>query len=196
MSKRKLGVDLDSTLNNLAEVWLERYNKDYNDNLTQWDCWNVVECVKPECGKKILDYLHEKDFFLNLGVRDNAIDVLDYLSKYFEIYIVTAYSPDVCSDKAMWLKKHFPFIKQENIIFINDKSLLHLDFLIDDGPHNIEDFKYGLPIVYDMSYNEYLEDYNVFPRVKNWLEIKQWFRDEIEYQNKIDLLIQDVTQDN
>ena len=92
----------------------------------------------------------------------------------------------------MWLKKHFTFIKQENIIFINDKSLLHLDYLIDDGPHNIEDFKYGLPIVYDMPYNEYLEDCNVFTRVKNWLEIKQWFTDEIEYQNKIDLLIQDV----
>jgi len=172
--KRKIGVDLDSTLNNLSEVWLERYNKDYDDNLTQWDCWNVIECVKPECGEKIFKYLHEKYFFLNLGVMENAVDVLSYLSKHFEIYIVTAYSPDVCMDKAMWLKKHFPFIEQKNIIFINDKSSLHLDYLIDDGPHNIEDFKYGLPIIYDMPYNQYIENENI-PRVKNWLEIKELF---------------------
>ena len=96
-------------------------------------------------------------------------------------YIPSAYVAEACLDKVNWIKKYLPNIKTENIIFINDKSLIDLDYLIDDGPHNIQSFsplKEG--IIYDMPYNRYLE-YDAFqkwPRVKNWLEIKELFEKE------------------
>jgi 5'(3')-deoxyribonucleotidase len=106
--RQKIGIDLDSTINNLAEVWLDRYNKDYNDNLTEWCCWNVVECVKPECGKDIFKYLTEPYFFLNLKIKPNAKEVISFLIKYFDVYVVTAYVPEACLDKTIWLKKRDP----------------------------------------------------------------------------------------
>lgn len=42
----KIGVDLDSTLNNLYKVWLlDRYNKMYGDNLSEGDLisYNVLQ---------------------------------------------------------------------------------------------------------------------------------------------------------
>ena len=70
---KKIGIDLDSTLNNLDKVWLDRYNNDYNDNIKEWSQWDMEKIVKPECGKKIYNYLHEKNFFLNLDIQPNSL---------------------------------------------------------------------------------------------------------------------------
>jgi len=181
MIKKKIGIDLDTTLNNLMEHWLDCYNEDYNDNLTQWNTWHVDENVKPECGIKILDYLLKPNFFYDLEIKENAVEVIDFLMGYFDIYIVTAYLPENCLEKVNWVKKFIPNIKPENIIFINDKSMVDIDFLIDDGPHNIQAFSpIKTAIIYDMPYNQYL-DYDAFQtwdRVKNWNEIKELFEEK------------------
>lgn len=181
MGRKKIGIDLDTTLNNLMEHWLDCYNKDYNDNLKQWDTWAVDKHVKPECGVKIFDYLTKPSFFYNLDIKQNAVEVIDFLMLHFDVYIVTAYLPETCLDKANWVKKSIPNLKLENIIFINNKSLLDLDFLIDDGPHNIESFSpLKEAIIYDMPYNRYLDydAFQVWDRVHNWNEIKQLFIDK------------------
>jgi 5'-nucleotidase len=176
MKNQKLGIDLDTTLNNLNEEWLRRYNDDYDDNLKEYPTWDINKWVKPECGEKIFNYLHEPNFFYNLGIRENAKEVFEFLSNYFDIYIVTAYSVDACVDKVRWVEKHLPNFNVENIIFCNDKSVLNLDYLIDDGPHNIVGFK-QIGIIYDMSYNRYLKncDWTILPRVCDWLDIKNLF---------------------
>ena len=79
MVRKKIGIDLDTTLNNLMEHWLEVYNEEHNDNLIQWNSWDVVDNVKPECGIKILDYLLRPDFFTNLELKENAVEVIDFL---------------------------------------------------------------------------------------------------------------------
>ena len=171
--KRTLGIDLDDTSNNLCDVWIERYNKDYNDNITEFWDWDCTKCVKPECGEKIYDYLSEPLFFYNLGIKDNAREVIDLLFEEFEIYIVTSYRAKTCVDKTNWIKKYLPNIKVENIIFCNNKGLLNLDFLIDDGLHNIEAFKQKA-IIFNHAHNK---DYNGDEvRVNNWLEIKELFK--------------------
>lgn len=181
MQKKKLGIDLDTTLNNLNEVWLKRYNEDYNDNLTEWKGWDIHNYIKSECGYKIYDYLKEPGFFYNLQIRENSNEVVDFLIEHFDVYIASAYVAEACLDKVNWILKYLPNIKKENIIFINDKSLLKFDFLIDDGPHNIETFSpLKEAIVYDMPYNRYLEydEFRPYPRVKNWLDIKQLFEEK------------------
>lgn len=175
--RKKLGIDLDSTLNNLDKVWLKRYNEDYNDSLKQWNDWQVLRCVKPECGKKILDYLLEPNFFKTLGVQKYAAETIKYLSQYFDIYIITAYNVVTCVDKAEWLKEHFQMIKQENIIFCNDKSVLNIDYLIDDGPHNIEGFK-QTGIIFDKPYNKHLNKKEYPYRCKTWKDVKLLFDKE------------------
>lgn len=181
---KKIGIDLDTTLNNLEEKWVKEYNKDYHDNLKEFDRWDTENTVKPECGTKIFDYLHKPGFFRDLEIKPNAKNVVDFLSEHYELYIVTAYSPDTCLDKANWVKDKDIAIDQRNIIFINNKNLLKLDYLIDDGPHNIENFKNGTPIIFDMPYNRYLNSKEYPYRYNNWLQIKEFFSNKIS--KKID----------
>lgn len=179
MNKKKtIGIDLDTTLNNLNQVWINKYNEDYNDNLTEFKNWNVEKSVKKECGKKIFNYLKEPKFFYNLDINQGAKDVIKYLSEHYELYIVTAYFAESCVDKKNWVEKHLPFFDIKNLIFCNNKGKIDLDYLIDDGPHNILDFKHK-GIIYDMAYNQDLDDDSIYARVKNWEEIKNLFEYEI-----------------
>ena len=169
--RKSIAIDLDTVLNNLNEVWLERYNADYKDNVTNADLktWDIASFVK--CGANIYDYLKEPGFFRNLKPQPYAIEATKWMAEHFDLCIATAYVPQACLDKAEWVDEYFPHIGSNNIIFCNDKGKILTDYLIDDGGHNIEAFK-GRGIVYDQPYNEYLIGY---PRVSNWLEIQAHF---------------------
>ena len=186
--KKDLLLDLDSCLNNLDEVWISKYNEDYQDNLTREDIirWETHTIVKPECGHKIYDYLLLPNFFRDLGIQPNAYRVTKWLQQYVDIHIVTAYTPTTCVDKCEWLKHYLSHIEQKNIIFCNNKGLLKADYCIDDGGHNIEDFNKtnpcGLPIIFEAPWNRYLK--NKFIRANGWLEIQEVF-EEIFGQNKM-----------
>jgi len=167
MNKLTIAVDLDSTLNNLNEVWIKRYNELYSDNLKQFDNWDVTLSVKPECGGKIFDILGEKNFFYNLGIREFAPIVMEYICRYYDVYIVTAYTASTCVDKVKWVEKYLPFFDKKKIVFCNDKHLFNADILIDDAPHNLEAFP-NRTVCFDMPYNKnVICDY----RAKDWKDI-------------------------
>jgi 5'(3')-deoxyribonucleotidase len=172
--KKRIAIDLDDTLNNLCDSWLPPYNKDYNDHLKRENLvkWKIDELVKPECGNKIYDYLREPGFFKNLNIQPEAKEVTEWLVKYYDIQIVTAYFPESCVDKADFIKIQLPHIDPKNIIFCNDKSWIKADYMIDDGAHNILGFE-GQGIVVDAPYNRFLG--NQYPRVYTWQDIKIWF---------------------
>ena len=171
--ERKLiiAVDLDSTLNNLNEVWITKYNEIYNDTLKCFNEWNVLNCVNPECGNKIFYILGEKDFLYNLGINDGADEVMEKLCTEHDVYIVTAYTADTCVDKVRWVQKYLPFFDIKNIVFCNNKSLFNADALIDDAPHNLESFP-NTTICFDMPYNkEVKSNYRAF----SWIDINNIF---------------------
>lgn len=180
MNKIKIGLDLDSVLSDLLPYWLSFYNKDYSDNLKTTDiiAWETNLFVKPECGNKIFEYILNPSFFRNVPVMPNAQNVVGWLSTFdnIELYIVTAYHPVACKDKADWLAEHFPCINQKNIVFCNDKSMVNVDYLLDDSPYNHIGFK-GQYILFDTPYNQCLNDR--FPRVKSWLEVRDYFKERI-----------------
>lgn len=173
--KRTIGIDLDSTLNDLETQWiLNVYNTEYNDTLTLEDmrCWDVEEYVKKECGKKVYDILLRPNFFFSLNPREYAQEVTKKLSEKYDLFIVTAYHPLTVVDKVKWVEKHYPHINSKNIIFCNAKGLINTDYLIDDGGHNILDYYNNggeNPIVFDKPWNRYLN--SSFNRAKDWLQI-------------------------
>ena len=152
----KIGIDLDDTINNLVEVWIDRYNKDYSDNLKIEDIetWDIGDYSK--IGKNFYNYLGDGETFKNLSVKDGAANIIEKLCEQHEVYIVTAnasYNKGVCDDKVNFIKKFMPFFPIKNIIFINNKSLLNLDILIDDGLHNFEGFKGFKKVVFNRPWN-------------------------------------------
>lgn len=186
--KKTIGIDLDTTLNNLLDVWLTRYNIDYKDNLTVEDIltWDIVKYVKPECWRRIFDYPAEDGFFRRLDIQPNARDVIKTLQQFYDIYIVTAYNYKICKDKVEWVMEHLPSINIENIIFCNDKSKIDLDYLIDDRDINITGFK-GHGVVFDMPYNRHLG--NDYTRVHNWTDVAQLFSSENKNINSKKIII-------
>ena len=168
--KLTIAVDLDSTLNNLNHVWIVRYNQMYDDTLNCFNEWNVVNCVKPECGNRIFDILGAKDFFYNLGMQSGADEVMEKLCTEHNVHIVTAYTANTCVDKVRWVQKYLPFFDIKNIVFCNNKRLFNADVLIDDAPHNIESFP-NTTICFDMPYNkEVKSDYRAF----SWIDINRY----------------------
>ena len=169
--KLTIAVDLDSTLNNLNHVWIVRYNQMYDDTLNCFNEWNVVNCVKPECGNKIFDILGAKGFFYNLGMQSGADEVMEKLCTEHNVYIVTAYTADTCVDKVRWVQRYLPFFDIKNIVFCNNKSPFNADVLIDDAPLNLESFP-NTTICFYMPYNnEVKSDYRAY----SWSDINTIF---------------------
>lgn len=180
--KPTIGIDLDSTLNNLEEEWiLHTYNEEYGDNLKEEDmhCWEVERYAKKAKPEDIYSILLRPHFFYNLRPKDCAREVTEKLSKDHELFIVTAYSPTTVVDKVDWVKKYFPHINPKNIIFCNSKGLIKTDYLIDDGGHNILDYHNNggkNPIVFDRPWNRHLP--NTFKRATGWLQVERMIKGE------------------
>jgi 5'(3')-deoxyribonucleotidase len=186
-TKEDVGFDLDSVLNDLTESWMAAYNKDYNDNMDRSKIltWDTHKWVKPECGKKIYDYLKQPGWFRNLGVQPGAPEVTKWLSELdcYNLHVVTAYSPSTCMDKVGFLAEHYPWIPEKNIIFCNDKGKIKMNYLIDDGPHNIEAFDGGLGIVLDYPYNRNIKKNHI--RIYDMLELFDFFCTRLGITRKI-----------
>lgn len=175
----RIGIDLDDTINSLVERWIEKYNENYNDSVKIKDIksWDIGDYTK--AGKDFYRYLGDGETFKNLSIKDGAANIIEKLCKQHEVYIVTAnasYNTGVCDDKVNFIRKFMPFFQIKNIIFINNKSLLDLDILIDDGLHNFHGFK-GTKIVFDRPWNykddkfDQGYDFRVFKWDENILDI-------------------------
>jgi len=177
----RIAIDQDQVLADLLSEWLRRYNNDYNDNLKkeQVNHWNWHDLVKPECGKKIYDYLDDPDLFESLPVIEDAQEVVKELSEKFDIFIVTApWNMNNVIPKYKWLKKHFSFLDDRNFVFTRNKSIIDAEWLIDDKPSNLDDFA-GSCILFDAPHNR---DVTKYMRVLNWEEVREYF--SIEIKNK------------
>ena len=88
--KKILALDIDSVLADLMPVWVERYNIDYNDNLTvkKIKDWDMSRFVKPECGKKIFDYLNDPNLYDYVNPIENAWEGVNALKNILiELYM-------------------------------------------------------------------------------------------------------------
>src|SRR5210317_2504780 len=74
-------------------------------------------------------------FFRNLEPIDGAKSIFKLLSKYFDVWILTApsiYNPMCYTEKREWVETHLGFDVVERLIISPNKSLLIGDYLIDD----------------------------------------------------------------
>lgn len=162
-----IGVDVDDVIYNLLKEWLARYNRDYNDNLTIEDihAWDMTLFVKPECGKKIYDYLLQEDLYDNV-----------------ETFPYTQYSLETFRDMGAAIKiitanhnpsKHRRLIEdgiasEDEIFVAEDKSTVPVDFLIDDYHKNLTNHT-ATGIMVNRPHNKYAPWKGI--RANDWLDI-------------------------
>ena len=110
-------------------------------------------------------------------------EVLEKLSKEYEIFIGTSYIiPEILDETSFllpqkydFLRKTLPFINPHNFIFLGNKSVLNCDIKIDDRLDNLDGAK--TKILFTAFHNKKISEKKLkkqgIKRVNNWKEIEQ-----------------------
>ena len=189
-----IGVDCDDVVINLVPNWLYFYNEHYKDNLKVDDIqdWDISRYVKPECGKKIYEYIHpdtSKSFLKRFNIYDfcdpvknSLMSIQELRNMGYRVIFVTA--SNRLDAKYNWLEHHGFLDNRANFVHAFDKNLINMDYLIDDRWENITSFanrknnnKKG--ILFNQPWNlKYNDNYNNYDyiRVNNWTDVVKYFK--------------------
>lgn len=177
--KFNIGIDMDGVLYPFADEFKKFVENKFNRNLrfisNKWSFYEDWGYSKEE-----FDLLHQE--FTEKGLMEkgepikDAIEIMDQLYKdNHNIFIITHRYFDNWNDKSKssmmnstinWLLKYN--IRFHNILFIKEKDLISLDFILDDAVHNLKSFNNSktIPICFNHRYNQEWKG----ERVYNWGE--------------------------
>jgi 5'(3')-deoxyribonucleotidase len=172
---KRIGIDMDEVIADTLGEILERYNRDFGTVHSKADLMGkrFWETVPAEHRPKIREYFADGSIFEDLPVLEYSQEVMLELTKRYEVFITTAAMevPSSFSPKFRWLARHFPFLKPSHIVFCGDKSVLAVDYLIDDNVRHFERLS-GEGIVFTAPHNVQETRWR---RVSNWLEVRDMF---------------------
>lgn len=164
-------VDMDEVIADAYTAHIDIYNQEFNAQLRLNECHGreVWQCVPSQHQKSIKGHAHRVGFFRDLKVIPHSREVLEELSKKYEVYIASAAMefPNSLKEKSDWLDLNFPFITWQKRILCGHKYILKGDVLIDDRSRNLHNFE-GRSIMFTSPHNINTTD---FERANNWLEI-------------------------
>lgn len=186
MKKKTIMIDMDEVivrgrfsdfLNEfLGGVDFEKINSYYRQDLIKG---------KEKNFKKIYQYrnLYKNDNGTFIEPLPNCVEVIKKLNNLYDIYIVTSYvwKENVINAsynlkfKHEYLKHFFPFINENNFIYISNKSKIAFDIGIDDRPKNL--VSCNKKILFTEFRNEKITEDELVKdniiRANNWLEIEK-----------------------
>jgi len=186
-----IALDIDGVVADLHSEWYRRYNEEYHDNLTRERVvtWNTHLYVKPECGKRIYDYLLDDDLYRSVQpIRGAAGGVAALRRLGHTVFFTTAcgYAGGTMVDqKGEWLIRHGLVEKTYRrvpieMVVVEDKCLVDADLLIDDRGETVAQWvnqKRRPAILFEYPHNQYLLDqqpsafWSVCHRARDWREI-------------------------
>lgn len=141
MNKKKILVDIDGTLNDFQNHFLDFLeNAGYKYDYSKCDSYHMEKGIVAKNKKKILNSIFSLEYFWqSLPTLDHAFQGLQYLNVCYDVYIATTpWNEENKKVKIAWVKKNFPFIEERQIIFSNSKWKLGGDIIIEDKPDTIE----------------------------------------------------------
>ena len=173
-----IGIDLDDTLFDFVPLVLDKYNKAYNDNLQDKDITNFGTnlFIKKECKDIFAEFVDDK-LIANCKPKENAVEVINWLHSKYDIVFVTAAYPYTVKARHELLKQTFSWYERKHLFVCPNKTLLNLNFLIDDCLDNHIGGKY-CSIIYSAPWNNNIQPKLMF-RADNWLEVKNIFVENI-----------------
>lgn len=168
-------VDLDGVLNDLIPKTLATYNANTGNNFQMSDIttYHIYNCLPTKDADQIFELWTKQEFWDSLEPLPDAKWGIETLIKTgHRVIIATATYQEQFEWKLQWLSKYFPMIGLDNVIRINDKSLLRGDVFIEDNIDNLTksccericiDYPYNRDANKDWAYDIY--------RVHNWKEV-------------------------
>ena len=172
---KRIALDMDEVMADTLTAWLDCYNRDFGTGITKADLHGkkIYDLVGPDQADASRAYFDHPDFFLELPLMEGSQNIVKRLTEKYEVFVTSAAMdhPNSFPAKYTWLKKHFPFIPDKNIVFCGDKSIIRADYMVDDSVLNLRAFG-GEGIVYTAPHNALNTD---FPRVNSWLDVAGYF---------------------
>ncbi len=100
------------------------------------------ECVPEDHRAFVSSIPRTPGFFANLPMIEGSRPALENLTRYAEVYIVSAATeyPNSLREKFDWLAANFPFIDWQHIVLCGDKSIINAEYMIDDNIHHLRRF--------------------------------------------------------
>lgn len=146
----KIGLDWDDTIAPFNDVAVELANKKYHtdlklDDITSWENTGKASIVK--------EFYSSTEIYKLQHPSEEAVNFVNELRKKADVYIVTAVAPEFMGVRAKQILDAFPDFPQSNIIMGFGKSLIKLDILLDDAPHNILDSSAKFPVLLRKPWN-------------------------------------------
>ena len=175
MSKTRLIFDQDDVLADtnakLVELVLNEFKTDLDREA--FNTHTFQELLSLADQKRLTEAVYQPGFFVDIPVKQNAVEVMRALKEKYEIFVATAAMefPNSFREKYDWLQQHFGFIHWSKIVFCGDKSIVTGDFLIDDMARNFLKFK-GEAVLFTMPHNRTETQYG---RVATWDDIAAKF---------------------
>ena len=171
--------DLDSTIVNSSLTIINLHNKlNPNNQLVYTDnhSWVFEPIIKTkEELSNLFKLFDHEDFYKDVIVFPNAIEIINELAENNSVYIVSKHSPSRKPITTKWINKVMPKVE---IIFVDnfeDKGKLfdNCDYIIDDKPESFENFSdKTICILYGMY--DWNKDCTKYRRCMNWDEINNY----------------------
>ena len=136
-TRLKVGLDVDDVLLYCIEYLCKRATREkgFYPPITpeEFTKWGIVT----ERTKAVYEYFNDASFYREQPPIEGAQELVRYLTKFADVFIVSAVAPEFMSDRAKRIMELFPEIPKENIILGARKDVVDLDIIFDDGGHNI-----------------------------------------------------------
>ena len=171
----RIAIDMDGTIADSAKEHIRRYNEEFADTVTVDDLSSkhLEDHAPVERREAVRRMVRDESFFDRLDLIDGAQQVIQELVREHEIFIVSAAMeiPVSFAAKHRWLRRHFPFIPERNIVFCGNKGIVNADYLIDDEARHFRDFG-GIGILFS-SHHNLAETW--YKRVATWHDVRREF---------------------
>lgn len=141
----RIAVDMDEVIADCVGKHLRVYNEAFGGTLTRADLESccLEEAVPEAQASAAAEIVHDPCFFLDLEEIEGSRETVRALAERYDVFIASAAMevPSSFTAKYSWLRERFPFIPPSHIVFCGDKSVLDVDYLIDDTPRHFERFR-------------------------------------------------------
>lgn len=184
--KKTIMVDMDDVIT--TGGFLHLINEYLKTNYTEDDFESFyMQDIVPN-KDEFFKWFKTHNMYDYCSLTPNVYEVLEKLSKNYEIFIGTSYIiRDIIKDTAFLLPQKyeflintFPFINPNNIIFLGNKSVLNCDIKIDDRIDNLDGAKTKILFTAWHNKNISKDELNSkdIKRANNWKEIENIFLKE------------------
>ena len=143
---KKIMVDMDEVICgggflNLVNEFLEA-----NYKIEDIKIYYIQDLIPKERYKEWSKFFNAKNVYDYCEMIEDTYEVLENLSKKYEIYIATdyifrdnkEYSANILKNKFNWLYEKLPFIEPSNYVFTVNKEIINCDIKIDDKLSNLK----------------------------------------------------------